>query len=173
MSASFTNRSSPPNIINDVLLCFLAGGDDILSFNTLADGTLQLLSLVQYPPFPTHHQLKNATPTLTQGIVILLVRINACKRSVAWLGATLVQKWLAKPPPRCPPLQPRSLCARARFLTNILSIFCSCDDPCWSPASLPGAGSHAERGKFPQKMTSFQLRCWARPPFPGVTVSGQ
>lgn len=33
-------------------------------FNTLNDGTVWLLTVVQYPPFPTHHHLKNATPTL-------------------------------------------------------------------------------------------------------------
>lgn len=148
-----------------MLLCFLAAGDDILSFNTPSDGTLQLLTLVQYPPFPTHHQLKNATPTLNK--TLLFCERETMPVSEPKPGWRPCRSSRQKPPP--PPLlssgpDPSVRAGTAPSKHSEHFFFSLHDDPYRSPASLPGAGSQEERGKFPQRMTSF-LRGRARPPF--------
>lgn len=143
---------------------FWPGEMTFCSFNTLADGTLRLLTLVQHPPFPTHHQLKNATPTLKPAIVIQPV----WNKRDLWPGWGQGGAEVPPPPSPDPPVWTRD-----RLLTNILSIFGSCDDPRRSPASLPGAGSRQRRGKFPPRTTSSLLPGWGPAPFPALTVSGQ
>lgn len=162
MSASPTNCSSPPSSRNDVLLCFLAGGDDILkfqhtrwwnTFNSCATSSLSNTSSVEecYTHIKTSHCYRTSVKQT---------------RSVAWLGPGWCRS--APPPSPDPPVW-----ARDRLLTNILSIFGSCDDPRRSPASLPGAGSRQQRGKFPPRTTSSLLPGWGPAPFPALTVSGQ
>lgn len=135
---------------------FWPGEMTFCSFNTLADGTLRLLTLVQHPPFPTHHQLKNATPTLKPAIVIQPV----------WNKRDLWPGWGqggAEVPPHPAQIPP---CERG---TSFLQTFWAFLVPAMTPTGAPRLSlelAHASRegNSHPGRpLPSFQAG--ARPPF--------